>query len=239
MPTIQTNCALQALFFFTLTLSSRAQPRQPDSISSPAAARAALYYQSYIGANAAIYNGCVYQQTYIGVEGSPYFLSDNLTDGSVVYEDLPYTHLLLLYNTVLDQPVLADRQGRLLSLPNGKVSQFTIDGHIFIHLSAGNIPSGYYELLRSGYATLLLRHTKRLEEKLGGEIRRYITSQENYYVYKNGHYYSFGSVNGLISLLSDKQQQLQRYRRSEHIRFRKDPLTAAERLIDYYNQLPR
>jgi hypothetical protein len=238
MPTIQTKGALQTLFYFAFAVSSQAQPAQPDSSLSPAAARAALYYQSYIGSDAAIYNGCAYQPNYQGVEGSPYFLSDNLTSGGVVYEDLAYTHLLLLYDALMDQAILSDHKGRLLSLPPGKVSQFTMDSHTFIHLSPGNIPTGYYELLRPGYATLLVRHTKRLEEKLGGEVHRYITARDNYYVCKQGHYYAFSSEGGLIDLLADKKQQLQDFRRSAHIRFRKDPTDAIERLIDYYNQLP-
>jgi hypothetical protein len=251
MPTSQTICFLQSLFYVALAVSSQAQPSRPDSPLSPAAereapdtpispaaAKAALYYQSYIGPDAAIYNGCVYQPNYLGVEGSPYFLSDNLTQGTVVYEGLTYTHQLLLYNTVLDQLVLADPKGRLLSLSPEKVSLFTMNSHTFVHLSANNIRTGYYELLRSGYATLLVRHTKRLEEKLGGEVHRHITTNENYYIYKQGHYYPFGSMGGLVGLLADKKQELGHYRRSAHIRFRKDPLTASQRLIDYYNQLP-
>jgi hypothetical protein len=238
MPTSQTNCFLQALFYVALAVSSQAQPSRPDSLLSPAATTAALFYQSYIGPDAAIYNGCVYQPNYLGVEGSPYFLSDNLTQGTVDYEDFTYTRQLLLYNTVLDQLVLADPKGRLLSLSPEKVGLFTMDSHTFVRLSADNIRTGYYELLRSGYATLLVRHTKRLEEKLGGEVHRHITTSENYYIYKQGHYYPFGTMGGLVSLLADKKQELGHYRRSAHIRFRKDPLTASQRLIDYYNQLP-
>ena len=239
MPTIQTSRFLQALFYFALAIPSRAQPSQSDTLLSPAAARTALFYQSYIGSNAAIYSGRVYQPPYQGVKGSPYFLSDNLTEGTVRYEDLTYTHLQLLYNTIQDQPILADHQGRLLALPAEKVRQFTIDSHSFIHLSANAIPAGYYELLQAGYATLLVRHTKKIEEKIqGGDLIRYITAHENYYLFKQGRYYPFDSDNGLLHLLADKKQQLQQYQRAQHIRFRKDPVAAMEKLLDYYNQLP-
>lgn len=240
MPTIQTSCILQALCCFALTLSVRAQPSQPDTPLSPAAARAALFYQSYIGSNAAIYNGFAYHPTsYNGVQGSPYYPGDNLTEGTILYEDLTYTHQLLLYNAVLDEPILADHEGRLFSPPAEKVRQFTIGSHTFIHLSAGAIPTGYYELLRPGYATLLVRHVKKIEEKIeSAELHRYVIAHENYYLGIQGHYYSFDSNNGLIRLLKDKEPQLQQYRRSQHIRFRKDPEAAMEKLIDYYNQLP-
>jgi hypothetical protein len=238
MPTIQTNCLLGALLCFALATPCPAQSPQPDTPTSPAAAKAALFYQSYIGADAAIYNGYAYQPNYHGIQGSPLYPGDNLTEGTMQYESLTYTHLQLLYNVLLDQPILSDPQGQLICPPAGKIRQFTIGNHIFIRLSGPDIDPGFYELLRSGYVTLLARHTKTIDEKVEtGVLYRTIVTHDKYYLDKQGHYYTFDSQNGLLALLPDKYQELRQFGRAQHLRFKKDPVTTMEKLIDYYNQL--
>ena len=239
MATIQTNCLLGALLCFAFVTPSLAQSPQPDTPASPAAAKAALFYQSYIGVDAAIYNGYAYQPNYRGIQGSPYYPGDNLTEGTMQYEDLTYTHLQLLYNVLLDQPILADPQGQLLCPPAGKIRQFTIGDHTFVHLTGTGIDPGFYELLRPGYVTLLARHTQTIDEKIEvGVLYRTITNHDKYYLNKQGHYYAFDSENGLLALLPEKKQELRQFRRAQHLRFKKDPVTTLEKLIDFYNQLP-
>jgi hypothetical protein len=238
MPTIQTNCLWRTLLCLLLTASALAQTPPADTSHSLPGARAAIFYQSYIGADAAIYNGYAYQPHYQGVQGSPHFLTDNITDGSLTYEGLNYIHIPLLYNLVLDQLIISDPKGQLLILSPDKVQQFSLADHHFVHLSTTNTP-GYYELLRSGYISLFVRHTKKIVEKIeSAELHRYISSRDDYYLYKQDHYYPVESGRSLLTLLADKKQQLQQYQRSEHIRFKKDAEGAMEKITDYYNQLP-
>jgi len=72
----------------------RRRPVQPaDSTRSIPAARATIYYQAYIGQDAALYNGVAYQQNYRDLEGDPYFESANLKTGAVTYENITYSHI--------------------------------------------------------------------------------------------------------------------------------------------------
>lgn len=235
MATIQTKCLLGALLCLALASPCLAQSPLPDT----AAAKAELFYQSYIGADAAIYNGYAYQPNYQGVKGSPYFPGDNLTQGTMIYEGLTYTHLRLLYNTVLDQPILSDPQSQLLCPPVDKIRQFTIGDHVFIHFDSPGFTPGFYELVCSGYATLIVRHAKKIEDKIvTGELERYLGAHDTYYLGKQGHYYPLNSDGDLLNLLADKKQELRQFRRTQHLRFGQTPITTLQKLVEYYNQLP-
>lgn len=236
MPTIQTNCFAQTVLCLSLSISALAQAT--DTSRSLQATRAAIFYQSYIGPDAAIYNGVAYQPNYHGIEGHPYFETPNLVSGTLLYEGVTYTHIPMLYDLVKDYLVIADLRGQPLIVVAGKVQQFTLGTHTFVNLSLNNIP-GYYERLSSGYASLYIRHTKKIEEKLElAQLYRKITSQDQFILFKQDHYYPVNSGNHLLTLLSDKTKQLKQFQHSRHIRFKKDPAAGMQAIVDYYNQLP-
>jgi len=233
MPTIQTNCLAQTFLCLCLSLSAAAQP--PDSIP---AARAAIFYQSYLGRDAAIYNGIAYQPNYRGTQGFPYFLTPNLVTGTLVYEGLTYTHIPLLYDLVQDNLVITDPKGQPLVVARNKVQQFTLEDHTFLFKPVDKTP-GFYERLSSGYASLYVRHTKTIEEKVEmAQLYRSITAHDEYILYKQDHYYPITSGKHLLTLLSDKKKELQKFQHSQHIRFKKDPAAAMQAIVDHYNQLP-
>jgi hypothetical protein len=234
MPTIQTNCLAQTFLCLCLSLSAFAQPAD----TSLPASRAAIFYQSYIGSDAAIYNGIAYQPNYRGVQGLPYFETPNLVSGTLVYEGLTYTHIPLLYDLVLDNLVITDPKGQPLIVARDKVQQFTLGDHTFIYQPLDKTP-GFYERLSSGYASLYIRHTKKIEEKVEmAQLYRRITAHDEYILFKQDHYYPVTSGNHLLTLLSDKKQELQQFRHSQRIRFKKDPTAAMQAIVDHYNQLP-
>jgi len=235
MPTIQTSCLAQILLFLCLAFPGFSQPTPSDSLP---ATRAAIFYQSYIGPDAAIYNGPAYQPNYRGIQGDPFFASPNLSSGTLTYEGLTYTRIPMLYDLVLDHLVIADPKGQLLVLAPGKLQQFTFTSHTFVYTLVDKTP-GFYERLSSGYATLFVRHIKKVEEKLeDAQLRRFITSHDEYILYKQNHYYPVPSGNHLLSLLSDKKKQLQQFQHEQHIRFKDDPAAAMQAIVDHYNQLP-
>jgi hypothetical protein len=243
MPTIQTSCVQQtlshvclAVILLALTLPVLAQPAPADSNLS--IARAGIFYQSYIGPDAAIYSGVAYQPNYRGISGSPFFLSENLTPGTLVYEGLTYTRIPMQYDLVIDQLIIADPKGQLLIAAPRKVQQFTFADHSFTFLTINNTP-GYYERLTAGYATLLVRHAKKTGEKIESNVLlRSINERKVYYLYKQDHYSEITSAGELLDLLADKKKELQQFRKEQHLRFKKDPETAMKVIIDHYNQLP-
>ena len=237
MSTIQTSC-LQCLLYFCLALSAGAQSNPADSTQSIPAARATIYYQAFIGQDAALYNGVAYQQNYRGIEGDPYFQTANLKTGSITYEEITYNHIPLLYDLIHDQVAIADKTGQLLIPAPNKLHRFSFDDHTFVRLTVNNT-DGYYELLSPGNATLLVHHTKVIKEKIeSNDLRRIVSSEDHYFLYKQGRYYPVESGKHLLTLLADKKAQLRQYQRSQHIRFRKDPEQGMKAIVEYYNQLP-
>ena len=234
MSTIQTSCFVQTFLCIGLSLSVVAQPAD----TSLPANRAAIFYQSFIGPDAAIYNGAAYQPNYRGIQGDPYFESPNLVSGTLVYEGLTYTHIPLLYDLVQDNLIIADPKGQPLVVAPEKVQQFTLGTHTFVYQPVNKTP-GFYESLSTGYASLYIRHTKKIEEKLEtAQLFRWITDRDEYILYKQDHYYPVSSGKHLLTLLADKKKQLQQFQHAQHIRFKKDPAAAMQAIVDHYNQLP-
>jgi len=210
---------------------------QPPADSTPAS-RASIFYQSYIGPGAAIYNGIAYQPDYRGIQGFATFETPNLVTGSLVYEGLTYTHIPLLYDLVKDHLVITDPKGQPLMLASEKVQEFTLGTHTFVYLPAKQTP-GFYERLSSGPTSLYIRHTKKIEEKVEmAQLYRRITAHDEYILFKQDHYYSVTSGKQLLTLLSDKKKELQQFQHAQHIRFKKDPAAAMQAIVDHYNQLP-
>jgi len=226
---------LQTLLCLCLALSTAAQSSLADSIPT---SRARIFYQSYIGPGAAIYNGIAYQPDYRGVQGFPSFETPNLVTGTIVYEGLTYARIPLLYDLVKDNLVITDPKGQPLMLASAKVQEFTLGTHTFVYLSAKQTP-GFYERLSSGYASLYIRHTKKIEEKVEmAQLYRSIAAHDEYILFKQDHYYSVTSGKQLLTLLADKKKELQQFQRAQHIRFKKDPAAAMQAIVDHYNQLP-
>lgn len=171
-------------FFFILLffqpVTGRSQ--QEDSIFYQSALRntEALYYRQ-IGAQSGLYNGSIYSAySYTWKEGSPYFLKEKPSLGSVFYDGLFYDSLQIIYED-LREAVIIENQSLLVQLVNERIKSFVIDGHLFVRLLADNqhpglTRTGYYEVLYSGKTQLLskprntsvrlLRFTKELSDML-------------------------------------------------------------------------
>jgi hypothetical protein len=170
-----------------------------------------------------------------GYKGSAYFLSEEAFTGSAVYEGLLYSDIHILYDLVRDQLVIINRDGYPIDPYMDRVQEFSLSGHRFIHTA-----QGVYDQLVTGFLTVMVRRTKKVEESIvGQELIHTITAKDYFYVVKGGVYYPVHDQKSLLALMSDRKKEVKDFIRSSGIRFRKGPEAAIVRITGFYDQLAR
>lgn len=194
-----------------------------------------------------LYNGkeyLDYDKYYL--RGHQFFKSAEEQAGSIYYDNYLYPAVPLRYDVLLDQLVLSPPESSLLfKLANDKVSYFNVHGHSFIRLvvdtlAQSAIRPGFYDLLVDGKTQVLAKRSKRIQEQAtsrGMEGDFLVT--DKFFIRKNDAYYPVNLKKSVLALFPAKKKELQKYIRSQRLKFRKTGReTALIKLVHYYNTLP-
>jgi hypothetical protein len=241
--------AVFSLIFLIIVQPANAQSMQEDSIFYQAALTNTIsIYKKQMGDQSPFYNGSRYSPTgYTFHTGSPYFISDNFNLGSVVYDDILFDSVCLLYEDMRDLLVSRNNNNYLLQLINQRVSSFIISGHPFIRLTADSLhpgipKTGYYEILYPGRSQLLKKTFKNIIEEPSvyeNTVIRYIEESENFYIRIGGSYQRVKSKAELLMLMHDHQKEIQKYIKKTGLNFRKNTENLLILTAAYYDQIAK
>ena len=242
-----------AIFFFLLSTLIHCLPACSQTVvSTPELdASIALQQQHYITAlsnSPTLYNGpeyINYALRYNTRTSHQFFTWPEKQPGSVNYNGQYFTNLLLAYDIVFDQLVLPFPDSPfMLRLLKENVSNFTINEHHFVRLWADSvkgspITTGYYEVLNSGKAQALAKHTKRLQEQIRQtKLEADFPESSKLFLTKGGVYYSISSKKDILRVFSDHEKEMQAYIQNRKIKFKKSQLkTILLELTLKYNTL--
>jgi len=225
-----TGLALSLLFIRTVV----GQPLLPDSNARQIAlANTIQTYHTFIGVQARVYNGIEHVPYPPLVKGQPYFVSDSIREGSVVYDGVLYTNILMEYDLVRDQLIVRNKSGNYISPPQGRIERFNLDGHEFFHT-----PNGYYDLLATGKITLVAKRIKQLVESIVTlQVTYSIEERNRYYRLEGGVYHPIHNRKALFALFGDKKKEVRQYLRRNNIRMRNNWEELLLRSTRYFNQI--
>ena len=237
------------LFFisFLLFISEKlvAQLNEADSlVYQSALANAVHLYYAKTGDQLLLYNGPMYRgYAYRFRDGSPFFNVEKPDTGSVYYDEKFYEKILLLYNN-LDDILLADDNGYLIQLNEKKIKSFTLAGsYHFIRIEKNDInnntPTGFYEILYTGYIDVLKKTIKKINEDLsnGHDIQHYITSEDHYYIKKNNAFFPIDNKNEVADLFPEKKKEILKFFKKNKLNFRKDKENALIQFDSHYQEI--
>jgi hypothetical protein len=213
--------------------------------SSEGYKNAIAFYNQSLSEELHLFNGRLDKgYPYSFEEGTPYFLTNSWSRGTVNYEGKKYENVSLLYDVTLDELVYLyfDKVSRI-RLIKEKVSEFSLMDHSFIHLATGSLHGaslapGFYDRLYYGKVSLLARRTKHIETTFrhsGAERKVYNKNQ--YFLQKGDEYLSIRNKRSFLSSLSDKRKELQQYMRQNKLNFRKETEKTITKTLAYYNEL--
>jgi hypothetical protein len=205
-------------------------------------------YKKQLGDQSPFYNGSRYSPTgFIFRTGSPYFISDSFNLGSVVYDDILFDSVNLLYEDMREILVSRNNNNYLLELINQRVSSFSISGHSFVRLIADSLhpgipKTGYYEILYPGRSQLLKKIFKNIVEEPSvyeNTIIRHIEETDGYYIRKGASYQHVKSKSDLLMLMHDHQKEIQKYIKRTKLNFRKNRENLLILAAGYYDQIAK
>ena len=227
---LRLHTLIGALLFFIGT--SRAQTILPDTAASRLAALNTIeVYHSFMGPESRHYNG-IEHIGYLPMNGHPYYLEDTAQTGSIVYENIWYRHIPILYDIVRDELVTPTPNGELMSLASAKVNEFFFLGHHFVKTS-----TGYYDVLCSGSLILEAKRIKKVLETIEGmTIVRNIEYTDHYFLVRDGVRHPINNLRSLLSFVKDKKKEINQDLKRKKIRYKKQPEAALVQAVTYYNQ---
>ena len=223
---------------------SYSQTSQKDSLSDLQIKDAIDVYNHFSADNAPVYNGSAYIYFTYKMEGDPYFLTGNFTDGWVNYSGRKYDSVLLMFDLARNQLViLAPDKISSIILENDLIDSFSLHGHHFIKLlqdykqNLNN--SGFYDLLYNGRIQLLAKRAKIIDEQIkDNALIRIFSPKDRFYVHKDSLYYLVSNKKDVLHLFKDKAHDIKKYMRKHHLKFRRknfeEPIV---KVTEFYDQL--
>lgn len=231
---------LAALLGFVASfLSVKAQNSTPTTI--PIIVKAGDIYNPFIEKQSRLYNGVEHLGYAYKIKGHAYFLQNELSIGTIVYDELEFANVPMLYDLNKGQVVIQhlDRFSKI-GLISSKVKSFTLLNHHFVRLDSlpgTPITGGFYDELYTGNTKVLVKRRKFIEEIVKDELEREFIEVNPVFVQKEESYYFIKTYKSLLTVLKDKAPQVKQYLRKNRLKFRKDPENAILKAAEYYDSI--
>jgi hypothetical protein len=240
--------AVFSIIVLFIVLPANAQTAQDSIFYQTAVTNTISIYKKQLGDQSPFYNGSRYSPTgFTFRTGSPYFISDSFNLGSVVYDDILFDSVYLLYEDMRELLVSRSNNNYLLQLINQRVSSFIISGHSFIRLTADSLhpgiaKTGYYEILYPGRSQILKKTFKTIIEEPSvyeNTVIRHVEETESYYIRIAGSYHHVKSQTELLTQIHDHQKEIQKYIKKTKLNFRKNRENLLVLAAVYYDQMAK
>ncbi len=194
-------------------------------------------------------NGTAFkEQNYTDVKGSPYVV-DDWSVGTVLTRKGTYNNINLKYSELDDQLFFKGKDQEMMQFAD-QVKEFTLsykkdDKQLLVHYRNGytNIAgvnnNTYFEILADGKFQLLRKATKKVKQEITyGSTepnKSFITTVKYYIVTSEKGILIKKDKKSILSVLGDKESQLEVYAKANNIDFKSDEDLA--KLINYYNSI--
>jgi hypothetical protein len=247
MRLILTTILLHVLAYLSSSSQAFGQLTAKDSADYQASIKNALsVYHHFLDNPSGLYNGGQYI-VYANIikDDHPYFKSDSMNKGNIMYDSVLYENIPMFYDIVKEQVVI-DEPFRIykLSLISEKVNAFTVLGHEFIRLEHDSlnhhaIATGFYDRLYHGKINLFERERKQLQEVIvNQELFHIIVPENTFYIEIAGMFHPVNRKRSLLNLLKGHRRELQQFIRKNKLNYRRDKENTLVKVVKYYDGLP-
>jgi hypothetical protein len=235
--------AVFVLCFATFLKTGMAQNNMNAPAVAPTIVKAGDVYNPFIEKQSRLYDGIEHLGYSVRIKGHAYFLIKELQTGTLVYDELEFVNVPMLYDLLKDQVVIQHFNGfTKIGLVQEKVKEFTLNGHHFIRLKADTashspIITGYYDELYTGRLKVLVKRGKVIDETIKDELEREFIQLDLFFIQKEGTYYIIKNYKGLLTILKDRSKEVRQYLRKNRIKYRKGREEAILKATVYYDSL--
>lgn len=200
-----------------------------------------------IGVDSRLFNGLQYAgYPFSFVKGHQFFDTTAAMPGTIMYDDVHYQDLQLLYDEVSDKAIVISNQRRV-ELSSERISGFTILDHQFVRIvkdssvKSSISKEGFYELLYKGKVQVYKKEQKEVFEELSSDqgILRRILVKVNYYICKDKGYFPVSNKKDVIAIYKDRKKEVRDYINNNGLSFRNNKEEAVIKVSAYYDQLTK
>jgi len=234
---------LHNLVFYLLLLLFNYSDLRAQNLWDSSYARAVNVYDNTIGINSHLFNGSEYADYDHRTTGTPFFKQNSFSEGSIVYDDIQYTQIQMIYDIVRDE-IAIKKEGYLpLLLVKQKIAAFDLAGHHFIKITTDSLTtglkiSGFYDVLYNGNTKLFAKRNKEIEEEIKFQERESaFIEKDEYYILNDGVFYTVNDKRSVLNALKDRKADVAKYLKQQKIKFKKNTENAMMKTIVYYNGL--
>lgn len=228
------------LILIFLQTTANGQTPAPDTLFLEMAKKQALaLYERVMHRQEQVYDGDEYVAHDHRIKIHPFYPTDSLQAGSIIYNGIPYHDVAMLYDIVRDEVVVRPPEnGYRVQVRSSKVSRFSLGAHQFIRLdSTLGLPAGFYELLHNGSVQVLTRRKKTIREDISsGAYKADYLPKDRFYIRKAGVYHEVKSKGSVLALFPEQSKALRKYLRAHKLKFndalREDAITKAVQQYD-------
>jgi hypothetical protein len=202
------------------------------------------FYTESLGENTLLYNGREYTGSYSRSIGHPFYASDQPQKGSIVYNGVLYSHSAISYDLVNDEIFIKTRQNSSMKLLNEKIEQFSLGGHVFVHIRQqdsgvkGLVP-GIYEILVNEKIKVLAKRKKQLVPSFNLDDPYTFVHYDRFFLQKSDTYHEVTSDASLLALFPEQRKDLKKYMRNKRIGFKINPEYAILGVTEYFGRLKK
>ena len=237
---------LLPLLFCFASPAAKAQraavPTDSSAANAPLQKAISLYHHA-IGNQAGIYSGTEYVDYRYQTEGHPYFKSQHWGEGTVVYDGMQYSKMLMLYDIVNEAVVVAqldhaESLSNKIKVDLDRVEHFSLQGHHFVRLeqdsAAMTMPAGFYDLLYAGNTRVVAKRQKSTKKEVGLLVYK---QEDKHYIFRNRQYHQVKSKASVLKVLREHRKELARAIRENNISFKDNREQAIVWVAAHYDTL--
>lgn len=226
------------LFTCNKTIAQKTSQQKSSAYNSVTA-----YYESEIADRSHIFTGKEYAKYKSGIQGTQFFLSPQMENGSLFYDGTLYDDVPLLFDLVRHEVVINryDDNTRI-KLINEKIKYFIISGHRFESLAFkerddGEINKDFYEIAFDGRAKVLINRIKKVEMTLNPEDPPKFTERDKIFIQNGNKIYPADNASSLLKALGDKKDIVKTFIRKNKFRFKSSAEEEIVKTVAYYETL--
>jgi hypothetical protein len=235
--------AVLAICFAAVFIPGKAQNKVNTPATLPVIVKAGDVYNPFIEKQSRLYNGIEHSGYSFRIKGHAYFIEKELQTGTVVYDELEFANVRMIYDLLKDQVIVQHYNGfSRVGLVSEKVKEFSLYNHHFIRLIADSLShspllTGFYDEVYNGRLNVLVKRGKFIEERIKDELEREFMPLDLFFIQKEGIYYQVKNYKGLLAVLKDRSKDVKQYLRKNRIKYRKGAENAIVKAVVYYDLL--
>jgi len=152
----------------------------------------------------------------------PYLVNEHFAKAHLSYNEVIYPEVLLRLDLNRDELIIISPDFRQIVLTPENVDFVEMHGKYIVYFRRDDLPgcpsSGFYFLLHSGDCKVLEKQVNKMIPNDKSEM--YFVQSTNFYLYKDGVYYTIRSKRGLLNALGTHRKELKRFISANRLSFR-------------------